>query len=446
VMLSKKKLSHQLEMFNTFDDLLNQNHPLYKLANKVNWQKLDDELSVYYCPDNGRPAKPIRTMVGLLILKHLRNLSDESVVAHWSENNYFQYFTGEFKFNSTEPCTPEELVVFRNRIGEVGMELILKESIVINTDETPFDQDNFTVSIDTTVQEKNITYPTDDKQYKKVIKKCWTIAQRCSIKLRRSHSREVKKLSQIQRFKNNKKYRKQGRKANARIRTIAGILVRELGRKLPLASLGEYLQELKLFMRIISQKREDSDKIYSLHEPDTKCYTKGKEHKKFEFGSKISLVTDQQTGIIVGAYNFTQTIHDSKTIPDAIEQCERLTGLIPKEAYVDRGYKGIAEYKTCKIQIPKPQKKITQKKRNKHKRRAAIEPIIGHLKQDYRLCRNYYKGIKGDIINIMLAAIAFNFKRVINLWRSEASIGWQIIMRFFLWCWDRYALFQRRLF
>jgi IS5 family transposase len=178
---------------------------------------------------------------------------------------------------------------------------------------------------------------------------------------------------------------------------------------------------------VLSQKRGGSDKIYSLHEPDVKCYSKGKEHKKFEFGSKASILINQSTGIIMGAINFTQTLHDSKTIPEVLEQYERLNGKEAKEVFADRGYKGIKQYKASTIQVPKPDKNITRVKRKKHSRRAAIEPVIGHLKQDYRLYRNYLKGIIGDNMNVILAAAAMNFKRRINLWHAEAMRRWLLL-------------------
>ena len=427
-MLSTKKHTPQLGLFHGLADQLDQKHPLYQLANKINWPFFDDAFKKHYSEKMGKPAKPIRLMVSLLILKYVRNLSDENLVEQWSENIYFQYFSGEQHFQSNIPCVPTELVAFRQRIGEPGVELILQESIRVN--EPPDDTNaGIVVSVDTTVQEKNITYPTDDKLYKKIIKKCWIIADKESIDLRQSYTRVVKQLSNLQRFKGTKHGAKNARKANKRIKTIAGRLVRELARKLPLESLGSHLPSLKLYQRVLSQKREDSNKIYSLHEPDVKCYSKGKEHKKFEFGSKASILIDQQTGIIMGALNFTQTLHDSKTIPDVLEQYERLNGREAKEAFVDRGYKGISQYKATVIHAPKPNKNITKYQRSKHSKRAAIEPVIGHLKQDYRLCRNYLKGILGDNMNIILAAAAMNFKRRINLRRTEGIKCWLLIYK-----------------
>jgi IS5 family transposase len=376
----------------------------------------------------GKPAKPIRLMVSLLILKYVRNISDENLVEQWSENIYFQYFSGEQHFQANIPCVPTELVAFRQRIGEPGVELILQESIRVN--EPPEDNNTgVVVSVDTTVQGKNITYPTDDKLYKKIIKKCWSIADKEAIDLRQSYTRVVKHLGNLQRFKGTKHGAKAARKANKKIQIIAGRLVREIARKLPLTTLGKHLPTLKLYQRVLSQKRGDSDKIYSLHEPNVKCYSKGKEHKKFEFGSKASVLIDQHTGIIMGAINFTQTLHDSKTLPEALEQYERLNGRHPKEVFVDRGYKGVKQYKDAVILVPKPDKNITKAQRRKHSKRAAIEPIIGHLKQHYRLCRNYLKGIVGDNMNLILAAAAMNFKRRINLWRKEAIRCWLLIYK-----------------
>ena len=398
-----KKYVPQLGLFTGLADQLNQKHPLYQLSHKIDWALFE----------------PIRLMVSLLILKYVRNLSDENLVEQWSENIYYQYFSGEHHFQPQVPCVPTELVAFRQRIGEAGVELILKESIRVN--DPPDEGPATVVSVDTTVQEKNITYPTDDKLYKKIIKKCWKIADEEGIDLRQSYRRVVKKLSHQQRFKNTKNGARNARKANKKIKVIAGRLVRELARKLSLSSLGIYLKDLKLYQRVLSQKRDDKNKIYSLHEPDVKCYAKGKEHKKFEFGSKASILVDQNTGIIMGAINFTETLHDSKTLPEALEQYERLTGKQAGQVFVDRGYKGLQKYKGSQIHVPKPDKNISEGKRKKHSKRAAIEPIIGHLKADYRLCRNYLKGILGDLMNVIMAAAAMNFKRVMNLWRTEAN-------------------------
>ena len=158
-MLSKPQDKQQISLFFSLESTLDSRHGLFILSHKIDWAMFEKEFSPLYCPDNGRPAKPIRLMVGLLMLKHIRNLSDESVVEQWSENAYYQYFCGQQEFLCKLPCEASELVHFRHRIGEPGVELILKESIRINGD----DSQEKDIYIDTTVQEKNITFPTDDK-------------------------------------------------------------------------------------------------------------------------------------------------------------------------------------------------------------------------------------------------------------------------------------------
>lgn len=429
-MLAKLKIENQSSFFFTLEDTLNQKHPLYILSNKVNWQLFEDEFKPLYCEDNGRPAKPIRLMVGLLILKHLRNISDESIVEQWSENLYYQYFCGQQEFVSAEPCEASELVHFRKRIGESGIELILKESIRINGDDSNDDQ----VSIDTTVQEKNITFPTDSKLHKKIIKKCLAIAKKEQLPVRQTYTRTLKKLSVAQRFRNHPRNKSKAKKADRKVRTIAGRLVRELERNLKSDSI--YLTDIELFKRVLAQKRTSKNKIYSLHEPETLCISKGKEHKKFEFGNKASIVYTQNTGVIVGAMGFRNEF-DGHTLEPALEQTQRLVGKAPKKAAVDRGYRGRKQIGETQILLPKPfnnktQTKYQQKKlKEAHKKRAAIEPIIGHLKTDHRLGRNFYKGIVGDNINIMLAAAAFNFKRMMNKWKSSFCTFFQALQSWF---------------
>lgn len=414
-MLAKKQSPSQLGFYSTFEEQLSHQHPLYILANKIDWNIFEQAFSKLYS-EEGRPAKPIRLMVSLLMLKHIRNISDESVVEQWFENIYYQYLSGEKSYACAAPCEASELVHFRNRIGEKGIELILQESIRINGK----DGQQQDATTDTTVQEKNITYPTDNKLHRKIIKKCIAIADKESIELRQSYTRTLRKLLMEQRFRNHPKNKGRARKADKKVKTIAGRLVRELDRKL---APGLHQDTIALFKKVLLQKKTDSNKIYSLHEPHTQCISKGKEHKKYEFGSKVSIITTKNTGVIIGAINLEKNVHDSKTLEPAIEQQQRLTGFILKNNFVDRGYRGVKEVLGTKIIIPDvPGKDRTlyqkQKLRKGFRRRAALEPKIGHLKQDHRLSRNFYKGIKGDNNNVMLAAAAMNFKRMMNKWKK----------------------------
>ena len=424
-MLAKKQSTSQLGFYSTFEEQLSHKHPLYILANKINWNIFEEAFAELYS-DEGRPAKPIRLMVSLLMLKHIRNISDESVVEQWFENIYYQYFSGEKSYACAVPCEASELVHFRNRIGTEGIELIFRESIRINGK----DGEQQDATTDTTVQEKNITYPTDNKLHRKIIKKCIAIADKQSIELRQSYRRTLKKLLMDQRFRNHPRNKGKAKKADKKVKTIAGRLVRELERKLPP---NLHQDTLCLFKKVLAQKRTDSNKIYSLHEPHTQCISKGKEHKKYEFGSKVSIITTKTTGVIIGAVNIEKNVHDSKTLQPALEQQQRLTGIVLKNNFVDRGYRGVKEVLGTKIIIPdRPGKERTayekQKLRKGFKRRAAIEPKIGHLKQDHRLSRNFYKGIKGDNNNVMLAAAAMNFKRMMNKWKLNPLV---FLFRFF---------------
>src|ERR1039458_4514208 len=228
----------------------------------------------------------------------------------------------------------------------------------------------------------------------------------------------LKKILMDRRFRNHPKNKGNPRKADKKVKTIAGRLVREIERKLP-PSL--YQDTLALFKQVLAQKQTDTGKVYSLHEPHVQCISKGKEHKKYEFGSKVSVLVTQNTGVIVGALNFEGNPYDGHTLEPALDQYKEIKGKSPRSVTADKGYRGVSQINETIVHLPKPPAKNAtkyqkQKDRKRFGRRAAIEPVISHLKQDYRLSRNYYSGIKGDNINVMLSAAAMNFKRMINIW------------------------------
>ena len=422
-MLSFSPNQAQLNMFKaTIMQFVDPEDSLIKLADQIPWGKLEKELSKYYS-HTGLPAKPIRLMVGLLILKQLYNLSDETVVATWKRDPYFQYFTGEAEFQWGQPCDPSDLVHFRNRIGKEGTELLLKMTIDLHKKsvgkgrKVQFDE----VIIDTTVQEKNITYPTDIKLYTKVIKKVQKIAKELGIKLRQTYVRTVKQLVLAQRLTKSKiksNQVKAGRAAR-KLKTISGRVIRDLERKVPQAVLGCYKDTLEVCKRIVTQKREDKNKVYSLHEPEVNCISKGKASKKYEFGSKVSVVVSKIGNVVLGVVNYKENIHDSKTLSSSIEQVERLTGKQVKYAIVDRGYQGVNEVGLTKIIRPQAKSKLSKsvqaKYRKYFKRRAAIEGVISHMKHQYGLSRNYLKGEAGDIVNSLLSGVAFNLQGYLRM-------------------------------
>ncbi len=417
-MLTKSQSSNQNELFrNRLESIIDLKKPLCVLSTKINWSALEELFSKYYSKDFGRPSKPIRLMVSLLILKHLHNMSDESVVERWSENPYWQYFSGMEYFQWHLPCVPTELVKFRNRIGDAGVEEILKQSIEIHG-KSAMEKE---VIQDTTVQEKNITFPTDAKLHIKIIKLCLKLAISNNIKLRQTYTTTLKKLRWSLRYLNSPKRRKEALKAMRKIKTIAGRLVREILRKLNSEQLEKYKDLLDRMQRVLNQKRTDKNKIYSLHEPEVACIAKGKEHKKYEFGSKVSVTITKTNCIIVGAKSFLGNPYDGNTLEPSLEQVTRLRESPPARVLVDEGYRGrakIGETEIVRAHRKKEDKGNKDESHSKYKRkkwfnrRAAVEPVIGHLKKNYRMAINYLKGSIGDSVNLMLAATAFN----INKW------------------------------
>lgn len=421
-MLTRSKAYQAPSLFSGLAEMLDQTHPLFRLAGKIDWQMFDDAFEPLFCQDRGRPAKPIHLMVGLLILKHIRNVSDESVVEQWRENAYYQYFCGMTQFSTKPPCEATELVHFRHRIGEEGVELILKESIRVNDENENHHngrgrrpEEETTAFIDSTVQEKNITFPTDTKLLVKIVEWCLTVSKAEGLILRQTYRKEMKELKRVMRFRGKAKNKKAVARADRRLRTIAGRLCRELDRLLDADS--KWRGRLKISLMFINGEKLDGHKIYSLHEPDVVCIAKGKERVKYEFGNKVSIIRTWN-GLIIGAKSFRNE-YDGHTIDPALEQARRLYPHPIKVLAGDRGYRGQRQSADTRIEIPDTPKATDSpyQKRKKHRRfckRAGIEPVIGHLKSDNRLGRNFYKGLFGDSINVMLAAAAFNFRRAMR--------------------------------
>lgn len=401
-------------------NMINMKHELVILAQKIDWDKVDKEFSVYY-PGLGRPAVPIRKMVGSMLLKQMYNLGDETFVARWIENPYWQYFCGEVYFQYEGPYDPSDFVHFRKRIGEEGAQRILKLSISLYGSREVHEKE---ILIDTTVQEKNITFPTDSKLHKKIIEGCLKIAEKEKIKLRQRYTRIVKQLMIDQRFREHPKRKKKANAAARKLKTIAGRLVRDVERNLDeVDRLSYYDEQLWLYLLVLGQRRNDKNKIYSFHAPEVKCISKGKEHKKYEFGNKSCFALTKKSGIVVGALAFNDNIYDGHAIEPQLEQVEDLIGRLPETVLVDRGCKGRRSIMGVNIKIPGSGKGKTayqkRKERERFRRRASIEPIIGHIKQDHRMLRNYLKGAEGDMINTLLAGAAFNIMKMLRKIRES---------------------------
>jgi len=425
-MIGKSPNQNQKHLFlPNLAEFINPKHELWLLAGKIDWQQFEADFASFYA-EVGCPAKPVRLMVGLLILKQIYNLGDETVMAEWVSNPYYQYFCGEAVFQWKFPCDPSDLVHFRHRIGIQGVEKILAVSILLHGEDIL----NEDVSIDTTVQPKNITYPTDTKQAVKIIKKCREIAKKEGVNQRQSYKFVVKDLLKKANAKSLRKA-KQKKKARKKLKTIAGRVVRELKRKLSAESYRKHQAKIEIYERFLKQKKEDKDKIYSLHAPEVACIAKGKEHKKYEFGSKVSFSVGQNSNVIKAAVSFRGNPNDNQTLERSLEQQQRMTGASPKRAYTDRGYRSRKIGETQVIAPSNGAGKTAGEKsklRKSFRRRAAIEPIIGHTKAECGLERNYLKGELGDQMNAILAASAFNFRS----WLRKA-VGELIFVLKYLW-------------
>ena len=424
----KKHYSGQLSLDQTLLSFIcDPGNNWIKLSRAIDWDRLEEELGKYYS-EVGRPAHTIRLMCSLLIIKQIENLSDDALIERWVQNPYYQYFSGEEYFQWKSPCDSSNLTHFRNRIGESGVQEIFRESVRINGE----DALEVELVADTTVQEKNITFPTDTKLHIKMVVECRKLAEKHGLKLRQSYTRTMNDLKKKVRFGKGKKQAAIKRKAQKRILTIVGRLIRELQREL--ADIPEVIERMAFFDDVLRRQAAGKDKIYSLHEPDVKCHSKGKAHKKWEYGNKVSIASTLNTNVIVSVVSFTENIHDSKTLPSTVEFHKEMTGVTARKVFYDRGARGIKKVGDTEIVIPETGKGKTDYHKRKAKRnfgrRSAIEPIIGHLKNDYRMLRNNLKGNEGDAINAIMAGTAFNFRRAMRLGFSFADFLWALLLPF----------------
>jgi transposase, IS5 family len=395
-------------------EFIDMRHELVLLADTIDWKYFENSFSHLYS-NTGQPGMPIRLMVGCLMLKRLYNYGDETLALAWEMNPYMQYFCGEAHFQHHFPCDPSDFVHFRDRIGEKGIELIFSYSVELHGKEAKSRQ----VLSDTTVQENNTTFPTDAKLAKKIIDKSHQIAVAEEVVQRQSYKRISKQLVRDTFNSTHPKRKKKAQKAQKRLRTIAGRVVRELHNKLPEEILPSYLDELTFYQGVLNQQKSDKNKVYSLHKPFTACIAKGKAHKQYEFGNKVGLIINPKNLVILGIDAFEGNPHDSKTIEPLLNQISKNLNYQPDEVIYDRGGRGIALINQTIISTPKPLKKTANQyqKRNtrkKFRRRAAIEPVIGHLKSDFRMAQNYLQGRSSPRINAMLAATGWNLKKMME--------------------------------
>ena len=406
-----------------FDQLLNPDHPLVKLAGQIDWESIDAAFVDCYCPDNGAPAKATRLMVGLHYLKHAFDESDESVVERWVENPYWQSFCGYTHMQHDCPIHPTSLTKWRQRVGEDRLVALLKQTVAVavrggHLPERELKQ----VNVDTTVQEKNITYPTDSKLMYKAIVKLGRAAKDRGVALRQSYVRVGKRAAiKAGRYAHAQQFKRMRRELR-KMRTYVGRLIRDIQRHAGAID-GSLTTLLERCQRLRDQQPSDKDKLYSLHEPDVRCISKGKAHKRYEFGQKVALATTNRRDWFVGARLCEGNPYDGHTLDKTLEQVEQITGVPVTDGYVDKGYRGHDYQGDATIHIAgSSTKRLTRAQRRRRKRRSAIEPKIGHAKHDHRMNRCYLKGLEGDAMNVLLAAAGANLRKLLRLlpcaWRA----------------------------
>ena len=323
-------------------DIINPNHPLVRLAKIIDWNLLDNELGAHFSTV-GAAALPTRLMAGLLYLQHLHNLSDELVLEQWLESPYYQYFCGETFFQHNFPCHPTSLVKWRKRLGEEGCEWLLTQTIQAGLKLKVIKPASLKrVVVDTTVQEKNITFPTDAKLYNKARQQLTQLAKEQNITLRQTYDKACHELMpKIGRYGHAKQYKRM-RKAIKQVKGFLGRVMRDIDRQVKQQGLTLTQKQedtLNQAYRLLKQTRQSKNKLYSLHEPNVDCISKGKAHKRYEFGVKASIAVTAKESFIVGARSYPGNPYDGHTLKDQLQQVETLTGKKPETCFVDRGYK-----------------------------------------------------------------------------------------------------------
>jgi transposase, IS5 family len=397
-------------------------HPLYRLAKAIDWTRFEAEFGPLYAEDLGRPGLPTRLMVGLHYLKYLFDESDESVVEKFIENPYWQFFCGCQYFEHELPCHPTSLVKWRKRIGADGMEKLLTETLSTAKVERALRESEIKrVNVDTTVQEKAIAFPTDARLYHKARRALVRAAHAAGINLRQSYARLGKQALARQGRYAQAKQMKRARRETKRLRLYLGRVLRDIQRKCPKP--GALLQLLlERARRIFKQQRHDTRKLYSMHAEEAECIAKGKAHKPYEFGCKVAVVTTSRTNWVVGVEAAHDNPYDGATLGGALKQVERVTTVRPVEAFVDRGFKGAAHHPEGVSVYVSGRKRLTRTLKALLRRRSAIEPVIGHLKHDHKMERNYLLGKDGDRINALLTGCGFNLRKLWRFFKSAAGL------------------------
>jgi transposase, IS5 family len=416
--------TNELDLYRSrLEQIINRRHELVQLAGKLDWSWIDERIAPLFA-EQGRPAVPTRFMVGLLLLKHIYGLSDEEVCERWVDNPYFQYFTGEEFFQHEFPHERSGLSHWRKRLGN-KLELLLAETLRVAHDSGALRTlDLARVTVDTTVQPKNITFPTDAKLVHAAITGLNRLANKHGVKLRQSYRRVAKRAAMMAgRYAHAKQFNRHRRELRL-LRVRLGRIVRDITRKVRGSELEAVFHEpLTRARQIRSQEqRQRGYKIYSFHAPEVECIGKGKARAPYEFGVKASIVTTNRRApggqFVLHARSLPGNPYDGHTLAGVIGDTERLTGRSIERAYVDKGYRGHDTTNPRRVFLSGQKRGVFGTIRRELRRRSAIEAVIGHLKNDGHLGRCFLKGWHGDAANVVLSAVGYNLRLVLRWFRA----------------------------
>jgi IS5 family transposase len=402
------------------DQIVDLAHPLAKLGRSIDWGFLEDRLGAVYTDRPGRPPLPTRLMAGLAIIKHMHDLSDEELCARWLENPYYQLLCGEEFFCHTLPFDRSSMTRWRQRMGEDKLTALLQESLHAATRMGAAKPADFTrVIVDTTVQPKAISFPTDAKLLHRARERLVRLAHKHGVRLRQSYIR-VGKIALIrhQRYAHAKQFKRANR-ALRTLRTQLGRVIRDIGRKIgaDVALRDVFAEPLSLARRVREQRqRQRGPKVYSLHAPEVECIGKGKAHRPYEFGVKVSVATPLQRckagQFVAHVAALPGNPYDGHTLATVIPAITQQIGVSLTRVFADAGYRGHNAPHSVGLRVYTSGQKrgVTDQIKRQLRRRSAVEPVIGHLKEQHRMGRNYLAGRAGDAINALMAAIGYNFR------------------------------------
>lgn len=423
------------------DAMVDPRHPLAVLAGRLDWEQIEARISPLFLRDGkrqtaegtdlfgptpttagvhpgGRPRLPFRLMVSLLYLKHAYGESDESVCERWSENVVWQFFSGMAYYTPKLPCDPTQIGRFRRVLGEAGVEELLSQTITTAVKAGAVERDALeTVVVDTTVQEKAVAYPTDSRLLDVARGKIALEARRAGVELKQSYEKEGRQLRRRAGGYAHARQFRRLRRVLKRQRTILGRLLRDVRRKLDVlddAARQKLTMWLERAERLHAQRPKDKGKLYALHAPEVECIGKGKARQPYEFGVKVSVAISHGSGLVVGARSFPGNPYDGHTLAEQLEQSRILLEDVhaePRTVYTDLGFRGVDDVIGEVSLIHRGKlKSLSKAQRKALKRRQAVEPVIGHLKQDNGMGRCWLKGAQGDALNAVLAAAGYNLR------------------------------------